>query len=333
MVDLSTKFMGLSLKNPVVPSASPLSREINTITAMEDAGAGAVVLYSLFEEQITHETAELEHYLEYGSNRFAESLTYFPEVPEYKTGPEEYLEHIRKAKAAVQIPIIASLNGSTIGGWMDFARQIEQAGADGLELNVYYIAADPQRNGVEIENLYLDVLKTVKSVVGIPVAMKLSPFFSATAAMCQQLDRFGADGLVLFNRFFQPDFDLGKLEVVPHHTLSTSTELRLPLRWVALLFGRIHASMALTSGVHEPADVIKAIMAGADVVQTCSALLSGGVRKITELVDGTAAWMDAHEYASVADMRGSMSARAIGDPAAFERANYVKTLHTWSTVQ
>jgi dihydroorotate dehydrogenase (fumarate) len=325
--------MGLTLRNPIVPSASPLSRNIDTIKQMEDAGAAAVVLYSLFEEQIRFESDELVHYLDYGTYRFAESLTYFPDLPQYKVRGEGYLEHLRKAKEAVSIPIIGSLNGVTTGGWMEYAKKIEQAGADGLELNVYYIAADPKMSGAEVEALYLDALKAVREVVKIPVAMKLSPFFSATANMASRLDGAGAGALVLFNRFYQPDIDLGKLEVVPNLVLSTSTELRLPLRWIAILYGRVKASLALTSGIHTSGDAIRAIMAGADVTNVCSVLLKGGVGKIAELLEGMAAWMEAHGYGSVGQMKGSLSQKSVGDPAAYERANYIKTLQQWSTVE
>ncbi len=333
MVDLSTKYMGLDLKNPIVPSASPLSRKISTIKSMEDAGAAAVVLYSLFEEQMRFEADELEHYLEYGTYRFAESLTYFPDLPEYRPGQEDYLEHIRQAKEAVGIPIVASLNGVTPHGWREYAKQIEQAGADALELNVYYVAAEAKMSGAQVEQIYLDVLKSVKDSVRIPVAMKLSPFFSSMGYMAHQLDDLGANGLVLFNRFYQPDLDISRLEVVPNLTLSSSLDMRLPLRWVAILNGRVKASLALTTGVHTPGDVIKAVMAGADVTMVASALLQNGIGRIGDLVNGVAAWMEAHDYESVAQMKGSLSQEAVDDPAAFERANYIKTLHSWSTVE
>jgi len=329
MVDLNTTYMGLSLKNPVVPSASPLSREIDSIKKMEDAGAPAVVLYSLFEEQIKFEAGELEHYLEYGTNSFAEALTYFPDLGEYHLGAEEYLEHIRKAKEVVDIPVIASLNGVTQSGWVEYATEIEEAGADGLELNVYFVAANPKLRGVDVEGMYLDTLKTVKGSVKIPVAMKLSPFFSSMASIAVQLDEAGADALVLFNRFYQPDLDLTNLEVVPHLELSTSKEMKVPLRWVAILYGRVEASMALTGGVHKAEDVVKAIMAGADVANVCSVLLADGVDKIGELVDGLAAWMDTRGYASIDSMKGALSQKSVAEPAAFERANYIKVLQEY----
>ena len=329
MVDLNTTYMGLSLKNPVVPSASPLSREIDSIKKMEDAGAPAVVLYSLFEEQIKFEAGELEHYLEYGTNSFAEALTYFPDLGEYHLGAEEYLEHVRKAKEAVDIPVIASLNGVTQSGWVEYATEIEEAGADGLELNVYFVAANPKLGGADVEGMYLDTLKTVKGSVKIPVAMKLSPYFSSMASVAVQLDETGADALVLFNRFYQPDLDLTNLEVVSNLKLSTSEEMKVPLRWVAILYGRIEASMALTGGVHKTEDVVKAIMAGADVANVCSVLLADGVDKIGELVDGLAAWMDIRGYASIAEMKGALSQKSVAEPAAFERANYIKVLQEY----
>ncbi len=326
MIDLSTTYMGLQLKNPIVPSASPLSREISTIKRMEDAGAAAVVIYSLFEEQIKHEAAELVHYLEYGTYSFAEALTYFPDLGEYRVGGEEYLEHIRKAKEAVDIPIIGSLNGVTQSGWIEYASKIEQAGADGLELNVYFVAANPKMSSADVEAMYLDTLKAVKQSVRIPVAMKLSPYFSSMANMAAQLDNAGADALVLFNRFYQPDLDLDELEVVRHLDLSTSAEMKLPLRWIAILYGRVQASLALTSGIHQPEDVAKAILAGADVANVCSVLLAEGVGKISKLIDGLAAWMETKEYSSLGDMKGALSQRAVAEPAAFERANYIKIL-------
>jgi dihydroorotate dehydrogenase (fumarate) len=330
MVDLRTTYMGLELKNPVVPSASPLSREIDSIKKMEDAGAPAVVLHSLFQEQIEFEDGELEHYLEYGTDSFAEALSYFPDLGQYHLGDEEYLEHVRKAKEAVDIPVFASLNGVTQGGWAEYATQIEEAGADGLELNVYFVAANPKLGGADVERMHLDTLKRVKGSVKIPVAIKLSPFYSSMASVAVQLDEAGADALVLFNRFYQPDLDLTNLEVVPRLELSTSKEMKVPLRWVAILYGRIKASMALTGGVHESEDVVKAIMAGADVANVCSALLTNGTDKIGKLVDGLAAWMDAREYASIDSMKGALSQKSVAEPAAYERANYIKVLQEYT---
>jgi len=321
--------MGLTLKNPIVPSASPLSKSVSGIVQMAQAGAGAITMYSLFEEQIYIEALAQHHFLEQGSYSYAEALTYFPKTIEYNRGPEGYLDLIRQAKDAVDIPIIASLNGVTPGGWIDYARMMEDAGADALECNVYLIPTRLDQDAAAIENVYLEVLKTVKAAVTIPVAMKLSPFFSALPNMAYRLDRAGADGLVLFNRFYQPDFDLDELNVVPNLVLSRSAEMRLPLRWIAILYGHVHASMALTTGVHTPDDVVKAIMAGADVANVASVLLEQGVGKIGDLVAGLQRWMEMHEYESVNQMKGALSQRACPEPAAFERANYMKVLGSW----
>ena len=328
-MDLSTTYLGLRLKNPIVPSASPLSRTLDGIKRLEDAGAAAIVMYSLFEEQIHHEAAELEHYLSYGTQSFAEALSYFPETAEYNLGPEEYIEHIRKAKEAVDIPIIGSLNGISTGGWIQYARKIQDAGADALELNVYYIPTDAKLAGEIVEQRYLDVLKAVKSTVTIPVAMKLSPFFSSMANMAARLDAAGVNGLVLFNRFYQPDLDIDALDVVPNVTLSTSQAVRMPLRWIAVLFGKIKASLAATSGVHGAQDVVKLVMAGADVTQMCSALLLHGPGRITEVLEELDRWLIEHEYVSLKQMRGSMSQKSVADPSAFERANYMKALNRY----
>lgn len=332
-MDLTTSYMGLALKNPVVPSASPLSHKIDNIRRMEDAGAAAITLHSLFEEQLEFEAASLSHFLDYGTYSFAEALSYFPEPYQFNLGPNEYLEHIRKAKAAVDVPVIASLNGVSDGGWIDYATQIQQAGADALEINLYFIPTQIAVTSSEVEHVYLDVLNNVKRHVDIPVAMKLSPFFSAMPRMAAMLDDQGADALVLFNRFYQPDLDIEELTVGPHLVLSTSDEMRLPLRWIAILYGRIKASLALTTGVHTPEDVIKAVMAGADIANVCSALLRHGVGHITALLDGVTAWMTEHEYESIDEMKGSLSQRAVPEPAAFERANYMKTLQSYRSLR
>jgi dihydroorotate dehydrogenase (fumarate) len=328
-MDLSTTYMGLTLKHPLVAGASPLSADLGAIRQMEQAGAAAIVLHSLFEEQLRHEAEELDHHLTKGTESFAESLSYFPAAQEYRLGPDEYLDHIAKAKEAVDIPIIASLNGVTVGGWIDYARKMEQAGADALELNVYFIAADPTLTGSQVEGLYTRILKAVKKTVKIPVAIKLSPFFSATAATATKLDAAGADGLVLFNRFYQPDIDLDNLEVVPDLRLSSPHEMRLPLRWIAILYGRLHASLAATTGIATGADVIKMVMAGADVTQVCSVLLRKGIGELQTILRDVQAWMQEHEYESVAQMKGSMSQKACADPGAFERANYMKALSSY----
>ena len=328
-MDLSTTYMGLKLKNPLVAGAGPLTADIDFIRRLEDSGAAAVVLHSLFEEQIKGEAEELEQNLTQGTELYAEHLSFFPSVGEYRLGPEEYLDHIRKAKKAVDIPVIASLNGATVGGWTDYAKQIEAAGADALELNVYFVAANPSLSGRAVEALYEDILKAVKKAVHIPVAMKLSPFFSSMAATAVHLDAAGADGLVLFNRFYQPDIDLEKLEVVPDLVLSSPWELRLPLRWIAIMYGHVEASLAATSGIASGQDVLKAVMAGADVAQVVSVLLVRGVGELSVMLESMQSWMHEHEYESIAQMEGSMSQKACPEPAAFERANYMKTLHSY----
>lgn len=325
-MNLSTTYMGLRLSSPLVPSASPLCMELSNLRQMEDCGAGAIVLHSLFEEQIQHESQELDFFLQYGTERFAESLTYYPRIEEYHLGPDEYLSYIARAKETVDIPIIASLNGISAGGWISYAKRMEDAGADGLELNVYYIPTDPRLTGEQVENVYLTVLQAVRMSVTIPVAMKLSPFFSSTANMCARLAQAGASGLVLFNRFYQPDLDIEELEVVPRLQLSTSTESRLPLRWLAILHGRIDASLAGSTGVHTSDDAIKMIMAGADVAMTTSSLLRNGIKHLAEIKAGLEAYMDQKEYESVEQMRGVLSQRNVAEPAAFERANYMRVL-------
>lgn len=328
-MDLKTTYLGLELRTPLVPSASPLSQEIDNVKRMEDMGAAAVVLYSLFEEQLRRERLELYRHLTHGTESFAESLTYFPEPARFLVGPEEYLDHISKVKEAVSIPVIASLNGSTVGGWTDYARQIEQAGADALELNIYSIPTDMNRSGTEVEQMDLDILQAVKSVVTLPVAVKVSPFFSNFANMARRFDEAGADGLVLFNRFYQPDIDLDELEIRPHLHLSTPQALRLPMRWLALLFGRIRADLAATSGIHRAEDVIKMLMVGASVAQLCSVLLQRGIDHLRRLETQLILWLEAHEYESVRQLRGSMSQKHCADPSAFERAQYVKTLQSY----
>lgn len=328
-MDISTTYMGLKLKNPIVPSASPLSEEIDNYRRMEDAGAAAVVNYSLFEEQITHEKFELEHHLTYGTESFAESLTYFPEHEEFELGPDEYLEHIRKAKEAVDIPVIGSLNSHSEGGWTEYARLIQDAGADALELNIYFLATDPEKTAEQIEQTYVDIVESVKSHVTIPVAVKLSPFFSAMANLAKRLDTAGADALVLFNRFYQPDIDLENLEVIPNVLLSTPFAMRLPLRWIAILYEQMNASLAATSGIHTADDVLKMLMAGADVTMLCSALLKNGIGHIGKVLNDLQLWMEEREYESVKQMQGSMSYKRCDDPSGFERANYMKALHSY----
>jgi dihydroorotate dehydrogenase (fumarate) len=328
-MDLHTTYMGLKLKHPIVASASPLSESVDNIKRMEDAGAAAVVMFSLFEEQLRHESAALEHLMESGTESFAESISYFPEIDSYHVGPDRYLDILRRASEAVDIPVIGSLNGITSEGWVDCAKQMQQAGAKGIELNIYYIPAGLDVSGRNVEQRYVDVLKAVKAAVSIPVALKLSPFFSAIGEMAKQLDAAGADALVLFNRFYQPDFDLDKLEVAPTLHLSTPDEIRLPLLWIAILRGRIKASLGATRGVHSATEVVKYLMAGADAVMTTSALLKHGIGFLTTLVDELQAWMERKGYVSIEQMKGSMSQQNVADPSAFERANYIKILESY----
>jgi dihydroorotate dehydrogenase (fumarate) len=333
MIDLSTDYLRLHLRTPLVASASPLSRELDGIRRLEDAGASAVVLYSLFEEQLRQERAELDYHLSAGIESFAESLTYFPQPGEFHTGPEEYLNHIRRAKAAVDIPIIASLNASTLGGWTGFAAQIEEAGADAIECNIYFIPADLDLTGAQVEGTYIDILRAVKRSVHIPVAVKVSPFFSSMGNMAKRLETEGADGLVLFNRFYQPDIDLEDLEMKPNVLLSTPQALRLPLTWIGILFGRIGASLAATSGVHRSEDVVKMLMVGADVTMLCSALLHNGVNHLRHVERDLREWMEEHEYESVSEMKGSMSQLRCPDPGAFERAQYMRAVKDLAYVE
>jgi dihydroorotate dehydrogenase (fumarate) len=326
MSDLTTQYLGLQLRTPLVASASPLSQEVSSIRRLEDAGAAAVVLYSLFEEQLRQESLELDYHLTAGTDSFAESLTYFPQASEYRLGPEGYLEHIRKAKAAVAIPIIASLNGATAGGWADYAKEIEQAGANAIECNIYSVVTDAERSSADVEQTYVDIVKAVKSAVAIPVAVKISPFFSNLANMAKRLDQAGANGMVLFNRFYQPDIDLEELEIRPNVLLSTPQALRLPLTWIGILYGRVQASLAATSGVHDPQDVIKLLMVGANVTMLCSALLRNGINHLRYVEQGVRKWMELHEYESVQQMQGSMSQLRCPDPAAFERAEYMRAV-------
>jgi len=326
MIDLTTTYLGLKLSSPLVVSASPLSREIDGICRLEDAGAAAVVLYSLFEEQLRQEEIDLQYHLSAGTESFAESLTYFPQPSEFHTGPEGYLNHIRKAKASVGMPIIASLNGSTLGGWTKFAGEIERAGADAIECNIYHIPTDPKLTADDVEKTYLDIVRAVKSTVTIPVAVKLSPFFSNFTNMAHRLDDAGADGLVLFNRFYQPDIDLEELEIRPNVLLSSQQALRLPLTWIGILCGRLKASLAATSGVHTAEDVVKLLMVGANVTMLCSSLMRHGINHLRHVEREVREWMEEHEYESVKQMQGSMSQIRCPDPGAFERAQYMRAV-------
>jgi dihydroorotate dehydrogenase (fumarate) len=329
-MDLSTTYLGLKLRTPLVPSAAqPLTENVDNIKRMEDAGAAAVVMHSLFEEQLSQDRREIYESMTQGTESFAEALTYFPEPSEFHIGPELYLNNIAKAKAAVKIPIVASLNGSTAGGWVSYAKEIQQAGADAIELNIYWIPTDPSLTSIRIEDTYVDILRSVKEQVGIPVAVKLSPFFTNFANMARRLEVVGADGLTLFNRFYQPDIDLESLEVTPNILLSTPMAMRLPLRWIAILRDQVGLSLAATSGIHRATDAIKMLMAGADVTMLCSALLRHGVKHITTVENDISAWLEEHEYESVQQLQGSMSQRNCPDPTEFERAQYTRAISSY----
>jgi dihydroorotate dehydrogenase (fumarate) len=330
MIDLTTSYMGLTLKNPLVVSASPLGQDLNAMVRAEEAGAAAIVLHSLFEEQIHLESEDLDRVLDHGAESFPEALSYFPDMADYNLGPEGYLEHIREAKMILGVPLIASLNGASLGGWVRFAQEIEEAGADALELNVYFLPTDLDETGAAVEDRYVEIVRAVRESVQIPLAVKIGPYFSAPASFARRLSEAGADALVLFNRFYQPDFDLDLLEIRPNLRLSTPDELLLRLHWVAILYGRITADMAVTGGVHTGRDVLKAMMAGARVAMTTSALLQRGVGWLTTILAELTAWMEENEYSSIRQMQGSMSLRSVGDPAAFERANYMKVLRSYS---
>lgn len=332
MIDLTTEYLGMKLRSPLVPSASPLSQELGNIKRMEDAGAAAIVLHSLFEEQIRHEKFELHHHLTQGTDSFAEALNFFPEPESFHFSPDAYLNHIRRAKEAVGIPIIASLNGTSLGGWTEFAKQIEQAGADALEMNIYYIPTNPDLTGAQVEQTYINILQVIKSTVNLPVALKLSPYFSNFGNMARRLDEAGADALVLFNRFYQPDFDLEALEVRTNILYSKPQALRLPLRWIAILYGRISAQMAATSGVHSATDVLKLVMAGADVTMVCSVLYERGIDYLQSIEQHLREWMEHHEYESIQQMKGSLSQANCPDPAAFERALYMRALQGFQAI-
>jgi dihydroorotate dehydrogenase (fumarate) len=327
-MDLSTTYLGLRLFNPFMPGASPMADQMDWVKRLEDAGASAIVLRSLFEEQITREQQGMIHHMETTGESFAEALSYFPRPDDFVFGPEEYLRHVRNVKEAVSIPVIASINGTEPETWVQYSKLIQEAGADALELNVYFLATNPAETGVIIETRILELTRLVKQAVTIPVAVKLSPFFSSLAHFAQELDHAGANGLVLFNRFYQPDIDVEALEVAPTLHLSDSMELPLRLRWLAILSGRVRASLAVSGGVHTVGDVIKSVMAGAHAVQIVSALIARGPRHIRTLVDELTEWMEKHEYTSLEQMRASMSLERCPDPGAFERANYMKVLQS-----
>jgi dihydroorotate dehydrogenase (fumarate) len=323
--------MGMDLKHPIVAAASPLSGSVAGIKRLEDAGASAVVMFSLFEEQIRRENEALDYLMASGTESFAESISYFPQVEDYHVGPDSYLDIIRRASESVDIPIIGSLNGVTNEGWIDYAKQIQEAGAKGIELNIYYIPADLGLSGRDVEQRYLDIAKAVKSAVSVPVALKLSPFFSSISHMAKQFDDMGIDGLVLFNRFYQPDFNLAQLEVSSTLELSTASEIRLPLLWIAVLYGHIKASLAATRGVHSADEVVKYLLAGADAVMVASTLLQHGVGFIKTLVHELETWLASREYESIQQMKGIMSRQNVADPSAFERANYIKVLEGYKS--
>ncbi len=330
-MNLTTKYMGLELKNPIIASASPLSESVDGIRRLEEAGAAAVVMFSLFEEQLQLEATALEQHLEEGTESFAEALSYFPRAADYKVGPEQYLDILHQASQQVQIPIIGSLNGISSKGWIEYARKMQDAGARGIELNLYYIPTNPKVSATAIEKMKIEVVQAVKSAVTIPVAVKISPYFTSVASFARKLKRAGADALVLFNRFYQPDFDLEDLTVAPTLHLSTNEEIRVPLRWIAILRGQLRLSLAATTGVETSTEVVKYLLAGADAVMTTSALLKHGPGHVATLVQGLTQWMEAKEYKSVKQMKGAMSQKSVADPAAFERANYIKILEKYKS--
>ena len=332
-MDLTTEYLGLTLKSPlVVGAAAPLTEDLNNIRWIEDSGAAAIVLHSLFEEQIRRERLEIHHHTEFGTESFAEALTYFPEPDTFHVGTEAYLDHIRKARAMVDIPIIASLNGATLGGWIDYARQIEDAGANAIELNIYWIPTDMDLSGAEVEQAYLDIVKAVKAAVQIPVAVKISPYFSNTANMAKRLCQAGANGLVLFNRFYQPDIDIEALEVQPNLILSAPQDLRLPLTWIALLYNKLPCSLAATSGINRTEDVVKVLMAGADITMLVATLLRHGIGHIKTIEEELNQWLDDHEYHSLDQLRGSMSQQNSPNPSEFERVQYMRAIQTYHPI-
>lgn len=328
-MDLQTTYLGLKLAHPVMPGASPLVDQLDSVKRLEDAGAAAITMHSLFEEQITREQLGMVYHMELLDHGSAEAVSYFPQADEFRLGPHDYLEQIRRIKSAVAVPVIASLNGTTAEGWLDYARLIQDAGADALEMNVYHVATDARETGAAAERRVLDIARAVKAATSLPIAVKLSPFYSSVAHLAAELDQLGIQGLVLFNRFYQPDIDLQELQAVSSLTLSSSQDLLLRLRWLAVLHGQVKASLAVTGGVHTPLDVLKAVMAGASGVQTVSALLKHGPGHIRTLVDGVRAWLEEHEYDSLQQALGSMSLQRSPNPAAFERANYMRVLNAW----
>jgi dihydroorotate dehydrogenase (fumarate) len=330
-VDLTTTYLGLKLAHPIVPSASPITGKLDVLERLQDAGAPAVVLPSLFEEQITHDEEEMQRLAEFAADSFAEAtFGYFPEMQDYNTGPSSYLKLVEGAKTTLDIPVIASLNGSSVAGWIDYAKRIQNAGADALELNVYYVPANPQESGAEVEERYLDLVSACRESITIPMAVKIGPYFSSVINMVNRIVAAGANGVVLFNRYLMPDIDLDTLEITPALKLSDPSELRLPLRWIALIRGKVPTSIALTSGVHAATDAIKAVLAGADAAMTTSALLRHGPEYLTTIIEGFRAWLEENEYTSVEQAKGSLSEEAAPNPEAFSRANYMKALVSYT---
>jgi dihydroorotate dehydrogenase (fumarate) len=331
-MDLTTTYLGLKLKNPLVASASPLTEKVETAKKLEETGIAAIVMYSLFEEQIIHESMELDHYLDYGTDSYAEALTYLPNIGRYSLGPDKYIEHLKQVKRSVNIPVIGSLNGVSAGTWVEYAHKIEAAGADALELNIYYLPFETNLASADLEDTYVNFVSKVRSKINIPLAVKIGPYFTGMGNVCSKLVQAGADGLVLFNRFYQPDFDLEELETYPNLVLSTSQELRLPLRWIALLYGRVKTDFALTTGVHSAEDVLKAMMAGARVAMLASALLKHGPERVTEILADLEKWMTTHDYTSIQQMQGSMSEQSTHNPHALRRSNYMKVLNSYKSL-
>jgi len=329
-VDLSTKYLGLELKNPLLVAACPLTHQLEWLERIEQVGASAVVLPSLFEEQINHEDAELLAATERGAEFYAEHSDWFPVLDDYRSGTDQYLELVREAKKSLSIPVIPSLNGTSVGGWIEHAKKMQDAGADALELNIYFVAGDIEESADDVEQRYIKLVEAVKKAIDIPLAVKIGPYFSSPGNMCKRLAAAGADGLVVFNRFLQPDIDLDQMETAPHLELSSPAEMLLPLRWVGILHGRIDASLAVTSGVHDWAGLTKVLLAGTDVAQVASAIYLNGFARVEQMLAGLTDWLERSDYASVAEMRGAMSQQKCPDPAAFERGNYMKTLTSFT---
>ncbi|MFA5920255.1 MAG: dihydroorotate dehydrogenase-like protein [Methylococcaceae bacterium] len=331
MVDLTTDYLGLKLANPLVPSASQLSKDVSSARRLEDAGASALVMYSLFEEKIEAEEHQMERFFYQQAIGHGEADSFHPVPDNIQTYQEQYLEQLQKIKSALAIPVIASLNGTSLSGWVEYGRQLQQAGADALELNIYHVAANAEESSDAVENRYLDILQELKGHVSLPIVMKLSSQFSSPIHFAKRLEAAGANGIALFNRFYQPDIDLETLEVLPKLELSSPSEALMRIRWTALLYGRTQLSLAVTGGFHETPDVVKALLAGADVVHLCSVLLKQGVGRLTEILTELEQWLVDHEYESISQLKGSVSQQHAIDPSAFERSNYVQVLDSYSS--